>query len=123
MKKDPDTSVKLWEVKLKQRQFIKKHMKTHQGRIIHHDDGDDIVQDSGESSGSTSRPEKRKSEDEAEDERPYEDNRVTTGMKRKAEEDTSLDIMCCMCEEPLEINAASIEEQLECKEAALEEKA
>ena len=111
------------EVKLKQKHFIKKHMKTNQGRITHHNDGDDMVQDSGGSSGSTSRPEKRKSEEEAEDERLCEDNRVTTGMKRKAEDEVDLEIICCMCEEPLEIHAAWIEDKLLYNEAVLEEKA
>ena len=115
MKKDPEMSGKLREVNLKQKRFIKKHMKTHQGRITHHDVGDDVMQDSEGSSGCTSRPEKRKGEEEAEDERLCEDNRVTTGMKRKAEVDIDLEIMCCMCEEPLEIHAASIKENWSAK--------
>ena len=98
-------------------------MKSHQGRISHHDDGNDMVRDIGGSPGSISRSGKRKSEEEAKDERPCEDSRVITGMERKAEEDIDLEIICCVFEEPLEANAAPIEEPLECNEGVLEEKA
>ena len=101
MKQIPESRMRLKEIKVKQHHFIKKHMKKHNRDIADKADSDDAMDpnDSGTSSSHQ--------------------------RKRKAESDANvdyLDMMCCLCEEAIEINEVAIEDEEPFNSKEMEEK-